>query len=672
MSSPVKVYVKKANQEDRDAICVEIACDADVQTLKEAYLARAGGTIPLANLVLEHNGTKISNRDKYQSYNLPAGATLTASHDLDHDQLPGVLGGAATLAPQATVDFWNLLPRATLTGQHKKVGKGKKRTGEDDSKESTFLDLGTGACFLGDDKLGSRMFVRECYSKLAEITIDIVASGYNLVITGNPGIGKSYFLFFFMYFLCTREQQLTIVLFRHLEKRWYLFSKGTVLVAEKAHGQTAFRKYLDDPDTWYLVDTAQPLQVKAKTLLVSSPYVERYKEFRKTNAMIRFMPVWSKEDIDVCRKEFYNNPGNRYVSQENVDTLFKKWGGIPRYVLEKANIQSDQDELEIAISKCTTYDVMTYTGSEGAPEHISHKLLHMVVQRDPPEREDGIPPQLTDRYSKFQIDVASEYVARRLTDKFGSDSRHHLELLRSLQNRQGVPLLFGHLYENYAHQVIPRGGAFPTRNLSTGEEGVFHLEQKTTKLLSSVGDVSKVEDGEYGMGHNTFPGIDAVVRDPPSLFNMTVTRKEKRDLSDTTLKSVLDHLPETAYQRPCRYHWVMPTTKFATFQKQSVSGMRTKELDAVVEQFAMELSISEPVQKHSVEGANPQTAKRKQPTATQGGGQVSEGARGATGSGASEQVCHVILKTGRRKDKKCGRLRCPFHVVENQAKKPKR
>ena len=103
------------------------------------------------------------------------------------------------------------------------------------------------------------------------------------------------------------------------------------------------------------------------------------------------------------------------MSQARVDALFEKWGGSPRYVIEKANSQDDQDDLDIAISKCTTNDVMTYTGSEGAPEHISHKLLHMLVRRDPPEKEDQSPPRLIDRYSKFEIDVASDYVAKKLT-----------------------------------------------------------------------------------------------------------------------------------------------------------------------------------------------------------------------------------------------------------------
>lgn len=193
-----------------------------------------------------------------------------------------------------------------MTTEEKSSRKGKKKAGKGGEEEGahggTFLDLEPGTFFLGDEKLGSKLFVRECYQELAEVTMGIIESGYNLVITGNPGIGKSFFLFFFMYFLCLQEETPTIVLYRHLEKVWYLFSEDGVFVEVEANGHSAFKKYLDNPNTWYLVDTAQPLQVKAKTLLVSSPYVERYKEYLKTKAKLRFMPIWNKKEIDICRK----------------------------------------------------------------------------------------------------------------------------------------------------------------------------------------------------------------------------------------------------------------------------------------------------------------------------------------------------------------------------------
>jgi hypothetical protein len=204
----------------------------------------------------------------------------------------------ACLAPPAVVEFWKALPNAKLMKD-----KGKKKADGETSVEPTFLELTAGTYFLGEEKFGTRLFVRECYKELAEVTFGIIESGSNLVIAGNPGIGKSVFLFYFLYLLRVAEPDPTVVVYRHLEKRWYLFSKeGIFTHVGAAKGQKALDKYLTNPNTWYLVDTATPLEVKAKTLLLSSPYVQRYKEFRKTNARIRFMPIWSKEEIDICRK----------------------------------------------------------------------------------------------------------------------------------------------------------------------------------------------------------------------------------------------------------------------------------------------------------------------------------------------------------------------------------
>jgi len=100
------------------------------------------------------------------------------------------------------------------------------------------------------------------------------------------------------------------------------------------------------------------------------------------------------------------------VSQARVDELYGKWGGIPRYVLEKANNIKDQDGLEVAIKNCSISDVTTYTGSEKIPDHVCNKLLHVTTVQ---ELGGQVPPRQL--YSKCQIVVASEYVANALTGK---------------------------------------------------------------------------------------------------------------------------------------------------------------------------------------------------------------------------------------------------------------
>ena len=48
------------------------------------------------------------------------------------------------------------------------------------------------------------------------------------------------------------------------------------------------------------------------------------------------MPIWSFEEIEVCRNKFYDT-----LNIELVKELLNRWGAIPRYILQKANGEID-------------------------------------------------------------------------------------------------------------------------------------------------------------------------------------------------------------------------------------------------------------------------------------------------------------------------------------------
>ncbi|CBJ33665.1 conserved unknown protein [Ectocarpus siliculosus] len=59
------------------------------------------------------------------------------------------------------------------------------------------LELVNGTFFLGNGKLGSKLFIRPCYKEMA----DLILSGnvQDIVVTGTPGIGKSMFGYHLLY-----------------------------------------------------------------------------------------------------------------------------------------------------------------------------------------------------------------------------------------------------------------------------------------------------------------------------------------------------------------------------------------------------------------------------------------------------------------------------------------
>lgn len=215
-----------------------------------------------------------------------------------------------------------------------------------------------------------------------------------------------------------------------------------------------------------------------------------------------------------------------------------------------------------------------------------------------------------------------------------------LPLLHNSSQYGGKGILIGHLYERFAHEVIARGGDFQTRNLITGEISVLHLEPKRTIPLHTVDHLPRLKIDEYGLGDTSFPGIDAVVCDPPSLFKMIVPHK-KKDLNGSEVRSVFDHLPQI--KPPYPLFWVMPPDRFDEFQEQSIVGMGREEQNEMIEQFALQVAIAYPQPSVIL------SSKRK----------VQE-----------KKACESVIQSGANKGKKCGLgMPCQFHQASSKKAK---
>jgi hypothetical protein len=113
--------------------------------------------------------------------------------------------------------------------------------------EDQALRLTGGTYFLGDVGIGSALFVRDDYCGMRDVVLELVASGMRkLVISGNPGIGKSWFGYFFLHHLAVTQPRSRIVWESVREGRRYMFHESSVLQGDR----TSFRDVLDDRDAW--------------------------------------------------------------------------------------------------------------------------------------------------------------------------------------------------------------------------------------------------------------------------------------------------------------------------------------------------------------------------------------------------------------------------------------
>ena len=117
------------------------------------------------------------------------------------------------------------------------------------------LRLAGGTTFLGSSTLPGAMYVRADYVGLWAEIQRLTASGVTrIVVSGNPGIGKSWFGLFVAFKLLSGSQPPTIVWEAHRRASRMLVRGGHVLEGSL----TDFKPELADTRTWYLVDEAVP------------------------------------------------------------------------------------------------------------------------------------------------------------------------------------------------------------------------------------------------------------------------------------------------------------------------------------------------------------------------------------------------------------------------------
>ncbi|CAG8454146.1 20771_t:CDS:2 [Dentiscutata erythropus] len=285
--------------------------------------------------------------------------------------------------------------------------------------DNNFLQLPEGAYFLGDEDQVTILYIRKCYIHLADIVFNEEIRRCR--ITGNPGIGKTFFGFYLLY-LFSRQNK--IIVYHKASQFPILFNKQHTFCSNDIFD---FKEYLDNANVWYIVDGQSPFEVRAKTILFCSPQKRHYKYFDKmVGTTIRFMPVWSWNEINECR-------------------------------IEKALDSSHQNHLEDAISKSNTR-LLEFVGEIDHADDISHRIIHIHTNLPGEEEEDR-----ETHYIKKFILFASEWVAEKVMDKLKRNYNQQLRnfVTASLSENE-YSTLQGVIFEQIAHRILQKGGSFNT------------------------------------------------------------------------------------------------------------------------------------------------------------------------------------------------------------------
>ena len=329
----------------------------------------------------------------------------------------------------------------------------------------------------------------------------------------------------------------------------YLFLLQNELMKQFLFRTISYEKvssFLVNPNTWYLLDTVSPSEVRAITILVCSPNPKIYKEFRKmSNSTIRYMPPWSWEEIVKCRDALY--PG---INDDKLTILYDHWGGIPRYILEKCDDPSQDALLEKAIASANLEKCLQSVGERESPEDISHRILHIITSN-------------STGYTSTTMKYASPYVAQEIATRF--TLQQHESLCHFLLASEGygtTSSLRGQLFEGYVHNMLKNGGNFDIRKIDENTVSSICLANRTQRPYRTLSNVDPQIDDYWRPIARNFPTFDSLIP-TVGLFQITISLHHGAKMAALEeWKKIVGHGNFVLY-------FVVPESIFEKFSKQS-------------------------------------------------------------------------------------------------------
>ncbi|ETP50913.1 hypothetical protein F442_03873 [Phytophthora nicotianae P10297] len=477
----------------------------------------------------------------------------------------------------------------------------KRRVGEDVNEEKRFFDMRDFPSLLEHPKAEFKTIVeREAYVVIfaqlvqyAKTCFEFVPTSAsetdekrkpgkdsNLVVTGNPGIGKSRFFLYCIFQLILREREDVkrlppYELVVNHKKNYVKYDAARMEFVEL--NETDVRALMGKPDVIRLVEatSSELTGWRGVSVLFASPGVDGIDNFSKVDGLTFIMPTWTLEEL-----EDYNSllPVELKLAKDELLSRYDRFGGIPRFVFSQA-MDRTEAKIKSAIASFSALDVISYCRKNDAvrEKDYSHCVLEMV-------------PTQADFRANFYLDFMSMHIAEAVIDKVHGDSLARVlefAVVHEVDDSGSTAVVRGKVYELLCHKWF-----------SMHMQRTLHFRSLCSATLDDVTIPKEMEMLDVLPANiKSFGALDAFIWDGQSkCYGLQMTLNADHGIKAAPLNKFLKWLKEAGDTYQFYFTFVAPSKIATSYRKQSTTTAtgavsKTPGASAKVDQFVAALDV---------------------------------------------------------------------------------